>query len=325
MRKRRFCLASMTAIVVAMAAPLASAAGLGSGGGRRSRPVAGLRGAGAAGARRTPGAGVRERRGHDRRASPAAVAGAHRVEAQGAGSARIRILTLQAMDEPVIGHPAQCRLPGARCRATTWCWPIRPTMAMTAAVVSAAGLRARAGRRRQGRGGTAVSAPAEARCADCRQRRRGHRPCGAGSTFAAAACAPRSAAAAPPARCARHGAAGAPRPAAPRCTADPGDDAAARASRGGGRAAARLQLDVAEPTPSAEAAAVELALQAVAEAASAARASAAAASATAARIADARTHRGATGQRSPVQPRGGGAVARAVWRGPRRRPLDWCR
>ena len=286
MRKRRFCLASMTAIVVAMAAPLALAAGLGSGGGGavlgqwldfavpvRLEPAERL----------APECVNAEVTIGERRLPPSLVRTV--LEGQGTGSARIRILTLQAVDEPVIGLQLSvgCQAPLSRHYVVL---ADPPEMAMTAAVVSAPAHARAPVNVDMVAAAQPVSAPAEMPVPSSGSDVAARGNAAMGSTFAAAqpvriaalSTAPPAAApaTAQPERRAQ------PRPAPPRprvttpqrvrrvAVADP---------------PARLKLEVAQPTPSAEAAAVELALQAVAEAASAARASAAAASAAAARIA----------------------------------------
>ncbi len=278
----------MTAIMVAMAAPLASAARLGAGGGGavlgqwldfavqlHLDPAEDL----------TPECVNAEVTVGERRLPPTLVRTV--LEAQGAGSARVRVITLQAIDEPVVGVNLSvgCQ---ARLSRNYIVLADPPGMALlaTAAVVAApAFARAPA----DADVATALS-PAAAPVQAATQRPASDITAvvnlAAGTISAAPAPARLAAPRATPAAVLRH-AARPQRPARQRPTASRPRAATLVPVRGAvaAEAPARLKLDVAAATPSVEAAAVELALEAVAQAAGAVRASAAAASAAAARMA----------------------------------------
>ena len=269
-----------------MAAPLALAAGLGSGGGGavlgqvldfavpvRLEPAERL----------APECVNAEVTIGERRLPPSLVRTV--LEAHGAGSARIRIQTLQAIDEPVIGIQLSvgCQAPLSRHYVVL---ADPPEMAMTAASAATPAYVLAPANVDMIAAVQPVSAPADMPPPISGSDIAAPGNAALGSAFTAAQPAPRAAlSAAPPA--AAPASAQPERRAQPRRTAPRTRVTTPQRARRVAVAEppARLKLEVAEPTPSAEAAAVELALQAVAEAASAARASAAAASATAARIA----------------------------------------
>jgi pilus assembly protein FimV len=170
------------------------------------------------------------------------------IEAHGTDGARIRVRTGPAVDEPVIGVTLGVGCPVRLSRHYVVLAELpQPALAAAAFATAPAFVRAPAGHEWQAVSLLAAAAPPSA--------------------------APRDAA-----RAER------------RSPESPGLQSRAQVPRpqrlvGVATEAPRLRLDLAEPRPGAEAAAVEMALQAVAQAASTAQASAAAASATAARMA----------------------------------------
>ena len=254
MRKMRFCLASMTAFMVAMAVPPASAAGFGAAG---SGAVLG-QGLDFAvplhldpAEQLAPECVSAEVTFGERRLPPPLVRTV--LEPQGAGSVRVRVLTTQAVDEPLIGVELSVGCPSRLSRSyVVLADPPGIALLATAAVMSAPAF---------------AHAPARAELAEETPPSTAGRALQRAAATAAARALPRTQPrVAPPRR--------------PRATLRrPVRRAAAVA------VPARLTLEVAAVTPSVEAATVESALQAVAQAASAARASAAAVSAAAARIA----------------------------------------
>jgi hypothetical protein len=219
------------------------------------------------------------------------------IESQGEGGARIRVATTTSMDEPVIDIrlTVGCAIRVSR-NFIVLVDPPEPSVAAAAAVAAAP---------------VFAAAPAEAERFAQPQVMQAHAQAAVGVLQAAVAVAPSSADAAAPVAEAARTPPVAPRSAAPqsppasraetRAAPRPLPAAQRRAERAVPRNAtapsagmqrvaavegpARLQLDFVESPPVAEVAAVELALEAVAEAASAARAQAAAASAAAARMA----------------------------------------
>jgi len=251
MRKMRFCLASMTAITVAMATPPVSAASLGAAGGGA---VLGQALDFAVPYRHdsadspAPDCVSAEVTVGDRRLPSAQVSTV--VDLLGNGNARIRVLTTRAIDEPVIGVQLSVGCQANLSRSyVVLVDPPGLALPARSAVVAAPSF---------------AWAPAEAE---------------------AAAAMP--VASVPPKIAAPRSALRAQRRAKRRAATPRPPDAASWSVRGTAAAAvpARLKLEVSETTASAEAVAIQRALEAVAEAASAAQASMAAASATAARIA----------------------------------------
>ncbi|MDP1649545.1 MAG: hypothetical protein Q8M01_15275 [Rubrivivax sp.] len=209
------------------------------------------------------------------------------LEAQRAGSARVRVLTLQAIDEPVVGVDLSVGC-ASRLSRNYVVLADPPGMALmtTAAVVSAPAFAHAPADAEVAVASQPASAPARAAAPVAGSQGVTVSDVAAGSTSSAPAparrAAPRATAAAVPRAAARP-----PRRAKQRPTTSRPRAAMLVPVRGAvaAEAPARLTLDVAEATPGVEAAAVELALEAVAQAASAVRASAAAASAAAARMA----------------------------------------
>jgi len=299
MRNKRLCPASMIVIMAATVATPALAAGFGGAGraallGQPLDFVAQLRlDAGeilapecvhaevAFGERRLPAAQVHVR-----------------IEAQVADSARIRVLTTPAVDEPVLGITL-----GVGCQTrlsrhyVVLADPPQPAIATAAVVTAPAFARAPASAELLAVSMLAAAAPGAAGSPSGTENAAAGGAAWAAVLETAPASAPAPASEPLPEPAPRTAARTTPS-AAPRAVARP-ERRSQRSSPSRTRApvpkaprlvavapsAPRLRLDFVEATPGAEAAAVETALQAVAQAASAAQASAAAASAAAARIA----------------------------------------
>jgi len=297
MRKRPFYLASWIASVAAWAVTAASAAGFGGG----TAAVLGQPLAFVAQLRLDPGeilepACVAAEVMAGERVLPASQVRTS-IESQDEGGARIRVATTTSMEEPVIDIrlTVGCAIRVSR-NFIVLVDPPEPSVAAGVAMAAAPAF---------------AAAPAEAERFVPSHVIQTHAQAAAGALQATVAMAPSSADAAapvaavarkppvaprsgppqsPPASRSGTRASPRPQPAAQRRADRPALRNATAPSAGMQRVAAiegppRLQLDFVEPPPVADVAAVELALDAVAEAASAVRAQAAAASAAAARVA----------------------------------------
>lgn len=279
----------MTAIMVAMAAPPASAAGLGGGG---SGAVLGQWLDFAVQVRLDAADDLAQECVNaevtvgERRLPPSLVRTV--LEAQGVGSARIRVLTTQSIDEPVVGVNLSVGCQAPRLSRSYVVLADPPETARTVRTASMA-LAAFA---------AVESAPALARAPADAEMAVALQPPASAPTRAATPLPDRGSGALGDVAASSTASAPVPaRRAAPRAAPLAAPRTAARPERGARQRPAaarprvttpqppRLKLEVAETPASVEAAAVEMALEAVAQATSAIRASAAAASATAARMA----------------------------------------